>query len=201
MNKDIFTRLESLPFKLAWTGVFITVSIWFFYWIFYDVSVWGKSLYQVNSLNYVGVAISITLVIAGTQVSRFSNLLRTKEAQIISEDLRVNTPQTKMQATEQISEITEEKTPEIAKQTAQEITTETEEQIKEPIQTEPILKETKPKTKSKSKSQPQQKTAEVAEVAGCSHSFGYLRRREKTEKIPSECLTCPKVINCISTEN
>jgi len=31
----------------------------------------------------------------------------------------------------------------------------------------------------------------------CSHHFGYLNQRSKGQKIPEECLTCQKVIECM----
>jgi hypothetical protein len=32
----------------------------------------------------------------------------------------------------------------------------------------------------------------------CAHYFGYLNQRQKQQEIPSECLTCEKVIQCFS---
>jgi len=32
----------------------------------------------------------------------------------------------------------------------------------------------------------------------CSHYFGYLSQRPKTEEIPTECVTCERVIACLS---
>jgi hypothetical protein len=34
----------------------------------------------------------------------------------------------------------------------------------------------------------------------CTHFFGYLNQREKTEEIPTECLTCQQVIQCFATQ-
>jgi hypothetical protein len=41
----------------------------------------------------------------------------------------------------------------------------------------------------------------ASDIHGCQHSLGYLRKREKSETIPSECLTCKEVIACMSSEN
>jgi len=34
--------------------------------------------------------------------------------------------------------------------------------------------------------------------SGCSHFLGYLNQRQKSEEIPSECITCKNVIQCFS---
>ena len=31
----------------------------------------------------------------------------------------------------------------------------------------------------------------------CSHHFGYLANRPKDAPIPQECLTCPKIVDCM----
>jgi len=40
--------------------------------------------------------------------------------------------------------------------------------------------------------QPQTKTTE----SKCSHYFGYLKNRDKSEELPEECLICEKLIQC-----
>jgi len=47
-----------------------------------------------------------------------------------------------------------------------------------------------------------EKRLEVPEVPGsgkaeCLHEFGYLKNRPKGKPIPDECLTCPKMIQCL----
>jgi len=32
---------------------------------------------------------------------------------------------------------------------------------------------------------------------GCSHHFGYLSERSKSEGIPEECMTCDKIVQCM----
>jgi len=34
-------------------------------------------------------------------------------------------------------------------------------------------------------------------VSDCSHEFGYLRSRPKDSAIPDECLTCPRILQCM----
>ena len=35
----------------------------------------------------------------------------------------------------------------------------------------------------------------------CNHHLGYLNKRQKQQEIPSECLTCEHVIDCMSSAN
>jgi len=35
-------------------------------------------------------------------------------------------------------------------------------------------------------------------VAGCKHFFGFLKKRSKGSPIPDECLTCSKMIECLT---
>jgi len=32
---------------------------------------------------------------------------------------------------------------------------------------------------------------------GCEHHFGYLSQRASKEKIPEECMTCEKIVQCM----
>jgi DNA-directed RNA polymerase subunit RPC12/RpoP len=38
----------------------------------------------------------------------------------------------------------------------------------------------------------------IEETVACAHHLGYLKRRPKNTPIPEECLTCPKMIDCMS---
>jgi DNA-directed RNA polymerase subunit RPC12/RpoP len=38
----------------------------------------------------------------------------------------------------------------------------------------------------------------VEENVACAHNLGYLKRRPKNTPIPEECLTCSKMIDCMS---
>lgn len=40
-------------------------------------------------------------------------------------------------------------------------------------------------------------TVEKVAAAGCTHYFGYLKKREKDKPIPDECLTCSKMVDCL----
>ena len=38
-----------------------------------------------------------------------------------------------------------------------------------------------------------------ADSAKCPHGFGYLKKREKDTSIPDECLSCPRMLECLSS--
>lgn len=37
----------------------------------------------------------------------------------------------------------------------------------------------------------------TSKETGCRHHFGYLSQRPKTEKMPEECMLCPKILECM----
>ena len=79
---------KALPAKLTllWFVAFIISSVWFLYWICYDIFVWNKALTQVATTNYVGFAVSIALTILGTQLEKlgiFEKLMRHQEQNIL----------------------------------------------------------------------------------------------------------------------
>jgi hypothetical protein len=56
--------------KALWIACFFISSIWFLYWIYYDVYVWSKALSQVPLQNYLGLTMSIVLIVLGTQFEK-----------------------------------------------------------------------------------------------------------------------------------
>ena len=66
----IFTKALPVRLRALWFGVSIISSIWFLYWICYDVIVWNKALTQARPENYVGLTVSIVLAILGTQLGK-----------------------------------------------------------------------------------------------------------------------------------
>lgn len=38
-----------------------------------------------------------------------------------------------------------------------------------------------------------------ADSAKCPHDFGYLKKRDKNTPIPDECLSCPRMMECLSS--
>lgn len=49
------------------------------------------------------------------------------------------------------------------------------------------------------KAQPVKKTAQQPSLKEhkCPHHFGYLSQRSRKEKIPDECMTCEKIVQCM----
>jgi len=57
----------------------------------------------------------------------------------------------------------------------------------------------KEKEEKEKKEEPPVKLPEKEEkgFSGCHHRFGYLANRPKNVPIPQECLTCPKIVECM----
>ena len=57
----------------------------------------------------------------------------------------------------------------------------------------------KEKEEEKKKEEPLVKPPKKEEKgpSGCPHRFGYLANRPKNAPIPQECLTCPKIVDCM----
>ena len=66
----IFTKALPAKVRVLWFAAFIISSVWFSYWICYDVFVWNKALTQVAPANYVGLVVSIVLIVIGTQLGK-----------------------------------------------------------------------------------------------------------------------------------
>jgi hypothetical protein len=49
--------------NVLWVSACGASLLWFLYWIFYDLIVWGKQLMQVNPLNYLGVGLALTFML------------------------------------------------------------------------------------------------------------------------------------------
>jgi len=66
----IFARALPVKLRALWFVASIISSVWFLYWICYDVLVWNKALTQAAPANYVGFTVSIVLAILGTQLGK-----------------------------------------------------------------------------------------------------------------------------------
>lgn len=61
--------------QALWFSTCGVASLWFLYWIMYDLIVWNKSLIQVTPLNYFGVALSVALMLfSGLGVRKLESL-------------------------------------------------------------------------------------------------------------------------------
>jgi hypothetical protein len=65
--KALQTRVRAL-----WFTVSTITSIWFLFWILYDILTWNKALTQARPENYFGLIISITSLILGTKFGKSS---------------------------------------------------------------------------------------------------------------------------------
>ncbi|MEM2971570.1 MAG: hypothetical protein QW270_04010 [Candidatus Bathyarchaeia archaeon] len=45
--------------------------------------------------------------------------------------------------------------------------------------------------------QPEKESKPPPKVGRCTHFFGYLSKRSAKDKIPEECLTCGKIVECM----
>ena len=68
------TKALRVSFRALWFTASTIFSIWFLFWILYDILVWNKTLTQVNLVNYFGLTLSITLLILGTKIGKSSIL-------------------------------------------------------------------------------------------------------------------------------
>jgi hypothetical protein len=70
----VFAKALPVRLRALWFAAFIVSSVWFLYWICYDVLVWNKALTQAGTANYAGFIASIALAILGTQLGRLGVL-------------------------------------------------------------------------------------------------------------------------------
>jgi len=70
----VIQRILPARLRVLWFAAFIIFSVWFLYWICYDVLVWNKALTQARTANYVGLIASIVLAILGTQLGKLGIL-------------------------------------------------------------------------------------------------------------------------------
>jgi len=61
---DVAMQSQSLSAtRVLWFSVFGATLLWFLYWIFFDLIVWNKLLVQVNPMNYLGVMLSLSVML------------------------------------------------------------------------------------------------------------------------------------------
>jgi len=80
MNRNLIANLSKasmLKYQALWYLAFVTVYVWFLYWVCFDFFVWHKPIAEVNVVNYIGAIASITFIWAGTKIF---NLNRIKAA-------------------------------------------------------------------------------------------------------------------------
>jgi hypothetical protein len=70
----IFPKALPVRLRALWFAASIISSVWFLYWICYDVLVWNKAVAQAGPANYAGFTVSIALAIFGTQLGKLGIL-------------------------------------------------------------------------------------------------------------------------------
>jgi len=70
----VFAKALPVRLRALWFAASIISSVWFLYWICYDILVWNKALTQAGTANYVGFIVSIALAILGTQLGKLGIL-------------------------------------------------------------------------------------------------------------------------------
>lgn len=163
---------KTLPTKIRvlWYASSILSSLWFLYWICYDVFVWNKLLTQVRLQNYVGLTIFIALTILGTKLEKTGIY---EKLMLLIEIVRKKTRTKNTQKIQQIQQIPEEKPLQHIGQ-------------KQPIQ--PPVKDLETLTSKDNGMKPPR----------CTFYLGYLHKRPKSVEIPEKCLECEYVVNCLS---
>jgi len=66
----IFTKALLVRLRPLWFVASIISSLWFLYWICYDILVWNKALTQAAPANYAGLIVSLVLAIVCTQLGK-----------------------------------------------------------------------------------------------------------------------------------
>jgi hypothetical protein len=162
---------KTLPTKIRalWYAASITSSLWFLYWICYDVFVWNKLPTQVRPQNYVGLTIFITLTILGTQLEKTGI---SEKLMLLIEIVRKKTLTKNIQKVQQIQQIPEEK------------------RLRSIGQTQQIQPAKDFETRT---------SKENAKIPpACTFYIGYLHERPKSVEIPEKCLACEYVVICLS---
>ena len=162
-TKTLLVRL-----RILWFAASIILSIWYLYWIWYDVVVWSKALTQVPLYHYAGLVLSIAFILLGTQIRR---IRLTKKPTLF---VRQSEQKRRIQQTQQVQQV---------------------QQVPEAQPTSPTeqTRQIQP-GKEEEKQMPQDSSI----PPGCQFYLGYLRERPKSAEIPQECLLCLSVFHCLS---
>ena len=181
-SKDIW-----LYIKQVWYMPFIWSLAWFSYWIFHDVIVYNHSIFQLSTLNYFGVAISISaLLIAGYVYGRShkKQVEKTAEAGIKAKNLFVfrkafvkKSSQESLLPQENMHKIQGTKLEQLAPKLKNH----------SPIETSQTQKPNAVASES----------TQTPSIIGTSPSqVNLTNQTKKSQEIPSDCLICHKLAKC-----
>ena len=95
------SRASMLKFQALWYASFITVYVWFMYWLAYDFFIGHKPIVEINPVNYIGSIASLAFIWAGTKVWKPNRVkAQSQQRTLISQKLpEQKPPQTTPQPT------------------------------------------------------------------------------------------------------
>ena len=95
------SRASMLKFQALWYASFITVYVWFMYWLAYDFFIGHKPIAEMNPVNYIGSIASLAFIWAGTKVWKPNRVkAQSQQRTLISQKLpEQKPPQTTPQPT------------------------------------------------------------------------------------------------------
>jgi len=167
--------------RTLWFAASVSLSIWYLYWICYDILVWNKPLAQVRQLNYAGLILSVAFIFVGTGANKIFHfekpMLPIAPVQQKKEVLQTGKPMLPIAPVQQKKEVL---------QTIQVQQVKQVQQVRESQPIQPVKEEQK------------QIRRDSSILPNCGFYLGYLHERPKSEDIPQECLSCMMVVNCIS---
>ena len=179
-------------FQIFWYAIFLSIYIWFMFWICYDLFVWNKTVFEVNVSSYVGSVISLACLWIGTLIWKRKG----SRKQYLQEEILLDKKDTLIN-TEKISDKLFNNDDEINVESAVESVHVLPIQEIQAIQGTQVAQETQTIRETKTIEESQQiETIQQDNIGyGCSHYLGYLKQK-KDKQIPEECLTCKDLLNC-----
>lgn len=175
----IFTKALLVRLRPLWFVASIISSLWFLYWICYDILVWNKALTQAAPANYAGLIVSLVLAIVCTQLGK----LGISEKPMLPPEQNVHKK---------------------VNQTQKALEGERVQPVKQVRHIQPV-DQTQPAEQTQSAEQIQPAEEETIQIPpgamippGCKFYLGYLHERPESVEIPEECLECEHVVECLS---
>ena len=164
----MFPKALPVRLRVLWFAAFTISSVWFLYWICYDVLVWNKTLTQAGTANYVGLIVSVVLAILGTQFGKLG----------VREKLTISPEQSVYKTVNQNRQLVEWERMQPIEQV---------QQVEQVQQIQPPKEE-----------ETEQIPPGALVPRGCKFYLGYLHTRPESVDIPEECLACEHVVECLS---
>ena len=170
--------------KTLWFAASVSSSIWYIYWICYDVFLWNKPLAHVRQFNLAGLILSVAFIFVGIGLNKIYHFDKPispfrpvhQKSDVVQTGKSVFAPAPVQQKSDVV-------------QTRQVQQVKPVQQARESQQIQPAKEEQK------------QIRRDASILPNCGFYLGYLHKRPKSEDIPQECLICIEVVKCISPTN